>query len=232
MTNVQRLAGPLVLAGVLALTACGGGGDDDSDAAETTTAVTAFPTIAPVTTVASITIPPPSTVAVGSGPTIPPAPSTTVAGQPGATSASGGSDDDDDGGGGTASAGGVYTVEENDWLEKIADKLDVDYDALLEVNGFTPDSLIVPGQKIKVPGGSSGSGSGSDAGDTDDDDSSDSTAAGSGSGEVAGVYTVQVNDYLAGIAEKLDVDYSDLLSVNGFSDTSVIHPGDKIKVPA
>lgn len=231
MTNVRRLAGPLVLAGVLALTACGGGGDDDSDAAETTTAVTAFPTIAPVTTVASITIPPPSTVAVGSGPTIPPAPSTTLAGQPGATSASGGSDDDDDGGG-TASAGGVYTVEENDWLEKIANKLDVDYDALLEVNGFTADSLIVPGQKIKVPGGSSGSGGGSDAGDTDDDDSSDSTAAGSGSGEVAGVYTVQVNDYLAGIAEKLDVDYSDLLSVNGFSDTSVIHPGDKIKVPA
>lgn len=224
------MAVPLALVGALALAACGGGGDDDSDAAETTTAVTAFPTIAPVTTVASITIPPPSTVAVGSGPTIPPAPSTTVAGQPGGTTAS--DDDDDDDGGGTASPAGVYTVEENDWLEKIADKLDVDYDALLEVNGFTSDSLIVPGQKIKVPGGSSGSGNDSDAGDTESDDDGSDTTAASGSGDVAGVYTVQVNDYLAGIAEKLDVDYSDLLSVNGFSDTSVIHPGDKIKVPA
>lgn len=208
---------------MLVLGACGSGDDDGGDAAETATSVTAFPTLPPVTTTPAITLAPPTTVELGSGPTLAPAPATTVAGQPPGGGGGGG------GGGGSGDVAGQYTVQPNDGLAKIADNLGVDYQALLDVNGFTADSLIVPGQKIKVPGGGSDSGAASADGGGGDD-SSDTTAA--GSGDVAGVYTVQANDYLTGIAEKLDVDYAELLAVNGFTDTSVIHPGDKIKVPA
>ncbi len=219
----RRWVRPLVgaAAAVLVVGACGSG-DDGEDAVATSTSVTAFPTIPPITT--ATTAAPPTTVNPNAGPTFPPPPSTTVAGaSPGSTAAGGGSGD----------AAGTYTVKAGDYLSGIAKKLGVDFNALLEVNGFTSDSLIVPGQKIKVPSGGNGGG-GTDT--TAAGGGSDTTAAGgattTAAGGVAGTYTVQANDYLAGIAKKLGVDYNKLLEVNGFTADSVIHPGDKIKVPA
>jgi LysM repeat protein len=222
MTNAlrSRLARPLVLAAaaVLVLGACGGdddGADGDDAAGGTTTSV--FPTIPPVGTTATTLAPgqttvagPPTTVAPGQV-TFPPPPSTTV---PGATTVAGTD----------AGVAGVYTVLPNDYLAGIADKLNVDYDALLEVNGFTADTVIHPGDKIKVP---AGGGSGGTDGST-----STTAASGGGGGTTAGgTYTVEAGDCWVCIAEKLGVDYDDLLSVNGATADTVLIPGQEIKVP-
>jgi peptidoglycan DL-endopeptidase CwlO len=46
------------------------------------------------------------------------------------------------------------------------------------------------------------------------------------------VYTVKSGDYLAGVAHKLKVTLNDLLTVNKIELAHVIHPGDKLVVPA
>jgi LysM repeat protein len=46
------------------------------------------------------------------------------------------------------------------------------------------------------------------------------------------VYTVKSGDYLAGVAHKLKVTLNDLLAVNKIELSHVIHPGDKLVVPA
>lgn len=45
-------------------------------------------------------------------------------------------------------------------------------------------------------------------------------------------YTVKPGDYLALIAQKLKVTLDDLLEVNGLTKKSVIHPGDRLIIPA
>lgn len=225
MTNAlrSRFARPLVLAAaaLIALGACGGdddGGAGGEESGGTTTLASVFPTIPPVgtTAVAGATTAPivtnpdgtpvaPSTVAPGQV-TTPPPPSTTV---PGATTVPGG-------------VAGVYTVLPNDYLAGIADKLGVDYQALLDVNGFTSESVIHPGDKIKVPSGGSATG---DAG------GSTATTTAGGSSDVAGQYTVVANDCWSCIATKLGVDYDDLLAVNGANAETLLVPGQKIKVP-
>jgi LysM repeat protein len=229
MTNVlrSRFARPLVLAAaaLIALGACGG--DDDGAGGEesggTTTLASVFPTIPPVGTTApagGVTLAPvatnpdgtpiaPTTVAPGSGQTSPPPPSTTttIAGQT------------------PEGVAGFYTVKAGDCLACIAQDLGVDFNALLEVNGFTADSLITPGQKIKVPSG------GTATGDSSGSASSTTAASSSGSPAVAGQYTVVAGDCWTCIAKKLGVDYDDLLSVNGANADTLLVPGQKIKVP-
>lgn len=225
MTNAlrSRFARPLVLAAaaLIALGACGGdddGGAGGQEAGGTTTLASVFPTIPPVgttlapgATAAPIVTNPdgtpvaPTTVAPGSGITSPAPPSTAVAG---ATTLPGG-------------VAGVYTVKAGDCLACIAEALGVDFNALLEVNGFTADSLITPGQKIKVPSGGSATG--------DTGGSTATTTAGSPA--VAGQYTVVAGDCWSCIATKLGVDYNDLLAVNGANADTLLVPGQKIKVP-
>ncbi len=227
MTNVlrSRFARPLVLAAavLVALGACGGdddGGAGGQDADGSTTLASVFPTIPPVTpapgtvTVAPVVTNPdgtpvaPSTVSPGQV-TTPAPPGTTVAG---ATTLPGG-------------VAGVYTVKAGDCLACIAQDLGVDFDALLEVNGFTADSLITPGQKIKVPSG------GSAPADSGDGATSTTASSGSGSPAVAGQYTVVAGDCWSCIATKLGVDFDDLLAVNGANADTLLVPGQKIKVP-
>jgi LysM repeat protein len=50
------------------------------------------------------------------------------------------------------SAGGTYTVVSGDAWWLIADKLGVNVEALLAANGATLETLIVPGQKLNIPG--------------------------------------------------------------------------------
>lgn len=48
----------------------------------------------------------------------------------------------------------------------------------------------------------------------------------------AQLYTVKPGDYLSGIATKLQVSLDSLLTANGLTKKSVIHPGDQLIVPA
>ena len=49
-------------------------------------------------------------------------------------------------------AGSVYTVKAGDSIDKIARKVGMTADKLLKANGLKPDSIIQPGQKLKISG--------------------------------------------------------------------------------
>ena len=186
-------------AGLVLLAACSNGGGGSSGTT-TTSQSTAFSTIPIQTTT-----------------TVPPAP-----GQVG-----GGSTDSTTAGG--AASGSSYTVVSGDYLLGIAGKLGVPLQALLDANGMNTSSLITPGQKLKIPTGSTGS-------------TTASTAAGGSGGSVAattttiapdapGTCTVRPNDGWSIIANRLGVSAADLAAFNDLTVNSVIVPGQKLRIP-
>ena len=53
----------------------------------------------------------------------------------------------------SATSGPTYVVQPNDFLLTIAVRFGVSLDALMKSNSLTIDSIIVPGQKLAIPGG-------------------------------------------------------------------------------
>ena len=96
----------------------------------------------------------------------------------------------------------------NDSLGGIARKTNVNLAGLLQANNFVLSSLILPGQIIKLP-----------------------TLSTSIASSASTTYTVVKNDSLSGIAEKAQVSLSSFLKVNAFSKSSVIVPGQIVKLP-
>jgi LysM repeat protein len=111
----------------------------------------------------------------------------------------------------------TYTVQSGDYLLGIASKLKVRLADLLAVNKMTVTSLIYPGMKLQVPAGGV---------------VPSSTAPAPSAPSAGAVYTVKSGDYLGGIASRLGVKLSALLSANNLTSSSVIHPGTKLVVPA
>lgn len=107
----------------------------------------------------------------------------------------------------------VYVVKSGDSLSGIASKLKVKLNDLLAANGITITSVILPGQQLQVPGAGGTGGSG-------------------GTGATGGTYTVKAGDSLSAIAQRHKVSLSSLLSVNGMTATSLIVPGQALKLPA
>src|SRR6478752_1629127 len=101
----------------------------------------------------------------------------------------------------------VYVVKQGDSLGRIAQKLGVKLPDLLNANGMTVDSLILPGQQLVVPR-------------TDSNGSS------------AGTYTVKAGDSLSVIAARVKVSLGALLAANGMTTSSLITPGMTLTLPA
>lgn len=117
-------------------------------------------------------------------------------------------------------SGATYTVRAGDHLSGIAMKLNVNLKDLLQVNGLTTGSLIVPGMRLQVPSrGTSTAGVPAKA-----------TAA-TPKPAAATTYTVVSGDYLTGIAAKLKVSTTALLTANKLSLNSLIWPGMQLAVP-
>ena len=122
----------------------------------------------------------------------------------------------------SVAVGGSYTVKSGDFFSRIASKNGVKVSDLLAVNGFSMSTVIHPGQTIKLPvSGSKGSSTGASR-----------VSSRPSSVAVGGSYTVKSGDFFSRIASKNGVKVSDLLAVNGFSMSTVIHPGQTIKLPA
>ena len=118
----------------------------------------------------------------------------------------------------TGTANGVvtqYVVKAGDFLAGIAAKVGVALPDLLAVNNMTKNSLILPGDKLAVP-------------------TSASAPAPATSPVTPGkiVYTVKLNDFLAGIAASYKVTLADLLAVNNITPKTVITPGRQLAMPA
>ena len=121
----------------------------------------------------------------------------------------------------TATAGLTYVVVKNDSLTGIASKTKVKFYDLLAVNGFKSSSVILPGQVIKLP----------DAAVVVTVSVSGAVVAAAPAIASSATYTVVKNDSLSGIASKAKVSLSEFLTVNGFTKSSVIRPGQIVKLP-
>lgn len=113
----------------------------------------------------------------------------------------------------------VYTVQAGDYLVGIASRMGVRFSALLAANQLTATSLIYPGMQLVVPEGGTVP-------------APATPAAPAAPTTAAAVYTVVSGDSLSGIAGRMGVKLSALLSTNKLSVTSVIHPGTQLTVPA
>ena len=121
----------------------------------------------------------------------------------------------------SVASGSTYTVVKNDSLSGIALKAKVSLSSFLAVNGFKKTSVIVPGQIVKLPKGAVINAA-----------SATSTPVAAAPSVASGsTYTVVKNDSLSGIALKANVSLSSFLAVNGFKKTSVIVPGQIVKLP-
>ena len=121
----------------------------------------------------------------------------------------------------TATAGLTYVVVKNDSLTGIASKTKVKFNDLLAVNGFKSSSVILPGQVIKLP----------DTAVVVTVSVSSAVVAAAPVIASSATYTVVKNDSLSGIASKAKVSLSEFLTVNGFTKSSVIRPGQIVKLP-
>jgi LysM repeat protein len=113
-----------------------------------------------------------------------------------------------------------YTVARGDTISSIAGKHGLDTYDVLKLNNLQPNTIIYPGQKIKL------SGSGSAPAATP---AAPAPAAPAPSGAT---YTVKAGDTLSAIASRHGVGLSDLFGWNGLNMRSIIYPGQKIKVNA
>ena len=198
----------VVGAGVALLAACSSGGGGSSSST-TVSASTAFSTI-PIAT-------------------------TTTA--PAAGQGGGSPTDSTAAGGGGAAGGATYTVVSGDYLLGIAKKLGVPLQSLLDANGMNANSLITPGQKLKIPAATTGSTTATTAAGGSGGSTASSTASSAAAtttttaADAPGTYTVRPNDGWSIIAARLGVDAADLAAFNDLTLNSVLIPGQKLRIP-
>jgi murein DD-endopeptidase MepM/ murein hydrolase activator NlpD len=101
-----------------------------------------------------------------------------------------------------------YTVKKGDTMSKIAKKYGVEVSQIAKVNRMKASSSLVAGWKIALP------------------------IKVKSKSFPKGIYVVKKGDTLGSIAVLYDVSVSDLAAINGISNADVIHPGQKIKLPA
>ncbi|MCG2623839.1 LysM peptidoglycan-binding domain-containing protein [Arthrobacter sp. I2-34] len=110
-----------------------------------------------------------------------------------------------------------YTVRAGDTLSGIASRHGISLSKLLSANGLKTSSIIYPGQKLKLTGKGAGT----------------VTAAAKPAAQaatVSGSYTVKTGDTLSGIAARNGTTLAKLLSANGLKSSSIIYPGQKLKL--
>ena len=114
-----------------------------------------------------------------------------------------------------------YTVARGDTISAIAGRYNLNTSAVLALNNLQPNTIIYPGQKIKL----NGTASPAPTAKAPAPSPAPATAGGS-------AYTVKSGDTLSAIAARHGVKLSDVLSWNGLRMTSIIHPGQKVTVGA
>jgi LysM repeat protein len=115
-------------------------------------------------------------------------------------------------------------VVPGDTLGGIAARHGVALSDVFNWNGLTGRSIIYPGQKIKVSAGTSAPAPAAPA-------PARPAAPAAPALANTGSYTIKSGDTLGGIANRLGVSLSSLLSANKLSMNTIIYPGQKLAIP-
>lgn len=117
-----------------------------------------------------------------------------------------------------------YTIVRGDTISAIAGRFGLSTTAVLQLNGLGPNTIIYPGQSIKLGGSAAPSAPAAPA------PAPVAPAAPQASGGAS--YTVKSGDTLSAIAARHGVSLTDVFSWNGLNMRSIIYPGQKVKVGA
>ena len=117
----------------------------------------------------------------------------------------------------------VYTIARGDTISAIAGRYGLDTFAVLKLNNLQPNTIIYPGQKIKLTGSTPAPAAPKPSAPA----KSTPTTPASGGGSV---YVVKSGDTLSAIATRHGVGLSEIFKWNGLGMSSVIYPGQKVKV--
>ena len=115
----------------------------------------------------------------------------------------------------------VYTIARGDTISAIAGRYGLDTFAVLKLNNLQANTIIYPGQKIKLTGSAPAAPKPSAPAKS----TPATPASGGGS-----VYVVKSGDTLSAIASRHGVGLSEIFKWNGLGMSSVIYPGQKVKV--
>lgn len=126
------------------------------------------------------------------------------------------------------SSAASYTVKSGDTLSGIAARHGVALSDVFTWNGLNGRSIIYPGQQIKV---SSGTGAPAAAAPAPTALAPASATPAAPAPANTGSYTIKAGDTLGGIASRLGVSLSSLLTANKLSMSTIIYPGQKLTVP-
>jgi N-acetylmuramoyl-L-alanine amidase len=119
------------------------------------------------------------------------------------------------------SAPAEYTVARGDTISGISGKYGLDTGEVLKLNNLQPNTIIYPGQKIRLSGSAPSAAPAAAA-----------PAPAAPAAPAGGSYTVKPGDTLSAIASRHGVSLSDVFSWNGLNMRSIIRPGQKVKVGA
>lgn len=117
----------------------------------------------------------------------------------------------------SSSLGGQYVVQSGDTLYSISRKSGISLNQLLSLNGLSTSSLILPGQALSL-------------GNTTPVSKPTTTTLVSNSSGANGTYTVKAGDTLYSISRRFGMSLSQLVSANGISTSSIIQPGETLRV--
>ena len=103
---------------------------------------------------------------------------------------------------------GIHVVQQGETLSSIALRYGTTVQAIMLANGISNANLVYVGQRLQIPGGSSG-------------------ATG---GTASGVYVVQAGDSLGAIAARYGTTVASLMALNGIANPGMIFPGQRLRV--
>jgi len=120
-----------------------------------------------------------------------------------------------------APAPGAYTVVAGDTMSAIASRHGVSTDAMLAANAMDRASVIYPGQTLVVPGAGMQPAA-----------SVSPVAAPAAPAAAAASHEIAAGDTMTGIASRYGISLDALLSANRMDRSSIIYPGQTVKVPS
>ena len=123
-----------------------------------------------------------------------------------------------------SAVGSDYVVKAGDALSLIASRNGVSLRALLDENDLSITSLILPGQRLRLPSATRAT--------TSRSATSRTAPASSGSTSNGFDYTIEAGDALSQIAWRHGVSLGALLAANDISATSLIMPGQRLRIPS